>query len=314
MAGDGDPHGERRHGAADSVHERNDQRARDLSRELRYRVHGGLAGHPARGITVQRGRSCVGANLSSCAAAIGGANQGQTQNATISAVNTAKSFVLTTQRGGTAIQGNEGDYHVRTDFSSTTQLRFTRFNDNTTADEHVWLTWEVVSLNDTGRVERNAFASPVSLAGATQSVNSGSFSSNVYQARTVPFFSWTSGNNAATDHATSTVLVTTNQNNLAFSHSTASGMTQTIAWQAVEFFGCNTDPTLCHVSVSALSGTATDTASARIAWWPVHFAGGNGCFSAGVSPSSCNVMVVRAGNGASITSRRPTGPATRSAT
>lgn len=251
------------------------------------------------GITVQRGRSCIGPNDATCPLGTG-ATAGLSQSTTISAVTTAKAFVLTTQRGGTGIAGNEGDYRVRTDFSSTTQLRFTRNNTNTATTDRVFLTWEVVSLNDSGRVERNAFASPVLLPAASATVNSGSFT-NVYQARTVPFFSWTNGSNAATAHATSTVLVQTNQSTLTFSHTTTSGVTQTIAWQAVEFFGCTTDPTLCHVSVSALSGTTTDTASARISWWPVHFVSGNPCFTAGVSPSTCNVMVVRAGNGASIT-------------
>jgi hypothetical protein len=244
------------------------------------------------GITVQRGRSCIGDTVT-CPLVGAGVTAGQSQNATISTINTAKSFVLTTQRGGTGIAGDEGDYRVRTDFSSTTQLRFVRNNTSTVAVRMMSLTWEVVSLNDTGRVERNAFGSPATIAASATAPASAPSFTTVSQARAVPFFSSSHGATAAGQHSSVMLTAAVNQTTLSLARSGTSNV-ETIAWQVVEFFGCNTDPTLCHVSVSALGGTTADSASVRISWWPVLYASGNQCFSATASPSTCNVMVVRA--------------------
>jgi hypothetical protein len=127
-------------------------------------------------------------------------------------------------------------------------------------------------------------------------VNSASFSSNVFQARTLPVVSSNYSNiSGAGFHDDAVVAVQTNQSTLTFTRGGSSN-TVTIAWQAIEFFGCDTDPTLCHVSASALSGTTSNTASARISWWPVYYASGGQCFVAGstpTAPSVCNVMIVR---------------------
>jgi hypothetical protein len=113
------------------------------------------------GITVQRGQSCIGGTgTPNCPLVGAGATQGASQNATLTTIDTAKSFVLTSQRAGSAMGGEEREYRVRSDFSSTTNLRFTRGATITTSNHQIQLTWEVVSLNDRGRVERNAFARP----------------------------------------------------------------------------------------------------------------------------------------------------------
>ncbi len=257
------------------------------------------------GISVQRGRSCIG-SAATCGAVTAGATQGASVNATLTAITTAKSFVITTQRNGTAQAGVEQEYRVRADFSSTTNARFTRGATVTTASHEVQLTWEVVSLQDTGRVLRNTFGSDTTLANgtgsSTGSTNAATLSPVVSQMRSLPFIS-TSYATANSTHLGDTALqVQTNTANLTFTRSnTANAMT--IDWQAVEFFGCDTDTSLCHVSASAENGTTSTSAVVTLAWWPSYYANDAQCFVKGtasttpVASSICNVMVVRTADG-----------------
>lgn len=268
------------------------------------------------GLSVQRGQACIGpTGTGSCTpgpsgtllgAPHSGLVQGRSQGATLgTAVDTSKAFVLTTQRGGTAVAGLDGLYTARVEFScngttaSTTCLRFDRGTADTGANQQLQITWEVVSLQDLGRVVRNAVGSPLSTGASTTNINSASFTT-VIQARTIPFFS---RNNDRVSNASdlSSVMLTArvNETTLTFDRTGGGTRTQTVAWQAVEFFGCGADRTLCHVSVSAVSDTSADSAQIRVAWWPIYYANGAQCFAAGtasttpLSPSTCNALVVR---------------------
>ena len=253
------------------------------------------------GTTVQRGRACIGGTggTTPCSAA-----NGASVTAALTTVTPSKTLVLMTQRAGSAIAGDEGRYRTRVDLNAGgTQLTFTRGISSTTNNENVHVTWEVVAFDDTNsiRVERNTAGTGVSMGGGTGSSNSAAFTT-VTQGRTLPMVSASYGNSGNGFHDDSSITVQTNQTTLTFARAATSN-TLTVNWQAVQFFGCDTDATLCHVSVSALSGTTSDTASARLSWWPVYHASGSQCFAAGTgaaatepspaAPSICNILIAR---------------------
>ena len=276
------------------------------------------------GITVQRGTACIGPTATPACPLLNttsGLVQARSQGVNLgTAVTTGKAWVLTTRRVGSAAGGRDGLYAARVDFScdgsteSGSCLRFDRGTADTTTNRQLNLTWEVVSLNDTtssiGRVERkNAFVATLFTTGAsTTNISSNTnFSSNVSQGRAVPFFSLSNDRVSNTGDLNSVNLtVKVNQTNLTFDRPLGGTRTETIGWQVVEFFGCDTDPTLCHVSASALSGTSDNTASVRVSWRPVYYANGTQCFVAGTAsttplgPSTCNVLVLRSDDGQAI--------------
>ena len=267
------------------------------------------------GVTVQRGTACISIGTPTCALAGSpstGLTQGRSQGVNLgTAVTTGKSWVLTSRRGGTSVAGNDGLYTARVDFScdgsteSGSCLRFDRGTVPTgqTNNTQVEFTYEVVSFDDTtasiGRVERkNAYVATLFTTGSstTNITSNTNFSSNVVQARAVPFFSAMNDRvSGSSDLAAVNLTVKVNKSNLTFDRTSGGTRTETIGWQVVEFSGCDTDPTLCHVSVTAVSGTSSTTASTKVSWWPVYYddSTGNACFTAGSSPSTCNVLVVR---------------------
>jgi hypothetical protein len=278
------------------------------------------------GITVQRGTACIGPTATPACPLLNttsGLVQGRSQGVSLgTAVTTSKAWILTSRRAGSSAGGNDGLYTARVDFScdgsteSGSCLRFDRGAAPTggTSNTQVDFTWEVISLNDTttsiGRVERkNGYVATLFTTGAstTNITSNTNFSSNVFQGRAVPFFSVSNDRvNNSSDLVSVSLTVKVNQSNLTFDRPSGGTRTETIAWQVVEFFSCDTDPTLCHVSASALSGTTDNTASVTISWWPVFYASGTQCFVAGTAsttplgPSTCNVLVLRSDDGQAI--------------
>lgn len=272
------------------------------------------------GISVQRGTACISNGTPACALASGavsGLTLGRSQGvdltvSPLSAANVTKAFILTTARGGTAIAGQDGAYTVRADFScdgsteSGNCLRFDRGTALNTNNAELRITWEVVSLQDTGRVERkNAYVATLfttGTGGGSVTATSGTFTT-VVQARGIPFFSRSNDRvNNNGDHANLFLAVRLNDTTLTFTRQ-ATARSETIGWKVVEFFGCDTDPTLCHVSASALSGTTSNSATVTLAWWPSFYASNFQCFVAGTASSTpiqgpiCNVLVVRTADG-----------------
>jgi hypothetical protein len=93
------------------------------------------------GASVQRGLTTIGAGANSATAAI-------------SSVNTATTFLLSTQRGAAAVNGSESQYQVRGRITSPTQLTF----DRTSTTNSVEIAWEVVTLNDGSNVQSGGIA------------------------------------------------------------------------------------------------------------------------------------------------------------
>lgn len=226
------------------------------------------------GATVQRGTSCIGGSAATpaCPLVSGGTN-GTSNRATLTTgVDTAKSFILVTSKGGSAIAGVEGIYRVRAEFaatgSSVTGVQFTRSVNSTTSNQQVDIAYEVVSLSDGSAVQTSG-TTPNTITGTTASATA-TLTTAVDTTRTVLFFSNSAGDNTGSsarfdDTSLTGVVNGSNGTNstLTFTRgSTTNVGTDSIAWFAVSFARCTTASgtsydTLCTVGASATGTTAT---------------------------------------------------------
>jgi hypothetical protein len=226
-----------------------------------------------QGASVQRGTLCIGA-AATCPGSNGGSN-----TATLgTAVDTAKSFIVLTRTAGTAVGGIDNRYQVRADFGTTgsavTGLTFTRAVTSTTANQQVDIAYEVVSLSDGSAVRRGSTTTSTGAA----TVTSGAFAT-VDLTRTAPLVTLSGGSGTGTGQLdetswTSAVSATT----LTFQRA-ATGTASTLAWQAVQFFRCVSNP-LCTVSARTVSGAAT------VYWSPI--------FLDACGNTPCHALVLRA--------------------
>ncbi len=89
------------------------------------------------------------------------ANGSATATAAITAVDTAKTFVVFTRRAATATNGRDGRYQVRGELTNATTLTFTRSG----TSDALEIAWFAVTLNDGTTVQRGV---STAAAGATQ--------------------------------------------------------------------------------------------------------------------------------------------------
>lgn len=219
------------------------------------------------GASVQRGNLCIGA-AGTCPPN-GGTAGGSTRLTLGTAVDTTKSFILLTAKGGSASVGIDGENNVRGEWlatgASVTGVNFARSLTVITANHQVDIAWEVVSLSDGSTVQTSG-AAPTTVIGAT-AAGSPNLASVIDTTRTVPFFSVSGGDNNATRLDDTMFTGVANGSNagatassLTFTRgSTTNVGTNSIAWYAVSFFRCNTASgvaydTLCTVG-SSIAGT-----------------------------------------------------------
>ncbi|HEU5193195.1 MAG TPA: hypothetical protein VFW70_00545, partial [Methylomirabilota bacterium] len=225
------------------------------------------------GATVQRGTQCIGGSAATPACpTASGATNGTNNRVTLStAVDTTKSFILLTSKGGSAIGGVEGEYRARGEFLSTgasvTGVQFTRSLNSTNSNHQVDIAYEVVSLSD-GSTVQSSGTSPTTITGTTASATA-TLSSVVDTTRTVLFWSNSAGDNNQTARFDDTALTGTvsgsNGTNatLTFTRGATTNVgTDAIAWFAVSFFRCSTSSgtsydTLCTVGASTAGTSAT---------------------------------------------------------
>ena len=224
------------------------------------------------GATVQRGTSCIGGSAAtpSCPTASGATN-GTSNRVTLgTGVDTTKTFILMTSKGGASISGTEGEYRARAEFLSTgtsvTGVQFVRTQNATTTGHTVDIAYEVVSLSDGSAVQTSG-TSPTTITGTTASA-SPSLATAVDTTRTVLFFTNSAGDGNSGrfgDTALTGVVNGSNGTNatLTFTRgSTTNVNTDSVAWFAVSFFRCSTSSgtsydTLCTVGASTTGTTAT---------------------------------------------------------
>jgi PQQ-like domain len=254
------------------------------------------------GLSVQRGTTCIGKTVDGAACTTSGGTQAQSTTKTVTSVTTTRAFVLTTQRAGTNVAGSEGLYRVRTDVTNATTLTFTRgiqanggAGDN---GKNILLTYELVSFLDSqASVQRSTVTLANGVATGTASLTA------VTQARTIPFFSSSHSVDSGAQHSSAMMTAQVRTATSIDYVRSATTNAETVISQAVQFFGCDTDPTLCHVSASVLNGTTATSASVKLAWWPSYYASGFRCYVASATSSTpvqgpiCNVMVVRTADG-----------------
>lgn len=228
------------------------------------------------GASVQRGTQCIGAatGTPACPTAPGATNNVNNRITLSTSVDTSKSLIRVSARGGTGIGGNEGWYLVRAEFLSTgasvTGVQFVRAAapGNPQTNKQVEIAWEVVQLDD-GSLVQGSGASPTALAATVASVNTAAIVT-VDPTRTVPFFTVSGGtsNTAHFDDASLRAVVNadaagvaTDNSDLTFTRA-GTAIANSIAWFAVSFFRCSTasgiahDP-LCTVAASTSASTGT---------------------------------------------------------
>jgi hypothetical protein len=222
------------------------------------------------GASVQRGTSCIGGSAATpaCALASGGTN-GLTNRVTLTTgVDTTKSFILVTRKGGTSVAGVEGEYDVRGEFltsgSSVTGVQFSRTVTSTSNNHQVDIGWEVVALSDGSTVQSGTTTLTGTSASSTATLTT------LDTTRTVPFFSVSAGDagTGRLDDVSLTAALSGSNGGAASSSltftrlSTSNVGTISAAWFAVSFFRCNTAggvayDTLCTLAASAVGTTAT---------------------------------------------------------
>ena len=225
------------------------------------------------GASVQRGTSCIGA-AGTCGAVPGGYNQGLNNRITLTtAVDTSKSFLLFTAQAGTAIAGVDGEYLVRGEFTATGAavgfVRFERSTDTTTANHHVQISWEVVTLND-GSTVQGSGAAPTAI-GAGTATSSPNFATLVDETRTVAIASASGGAGAGSTVFNDVVVTATidgsdgvNASQIILTR-TDTTVATTVAWFAVSFFRCTTASGLGHDTLCTLGASTTGT-QATVHW------------------------------------------------
>lgn len=148
------------------------------------------------GASVQRGLTTIGAGADSAIAAI-------------ASVNTATTFLLSTQRGAAAVNGSESQYQVRGRITSPTQLVF----DRTSTTNSVEIAWEVVTLNDGSSVQSGSI--PIAGAGSSGTATL----SSVTLSQSASFISVRGGTGAETADLDAT----------SFTHSISNSTTLTVS-------------------------------------------------------------------------------------
>jgi hypothetical protein len=221
------------------------------------------------GASVQRGTSCIGGSAATPACPLAtGATNGQSNRVTLgTAVDTSKSFILVTGKGGSAIAGVEGEYKFRGEFltsgTSVTGVQFARSVTATGNNHQLDIGWEVVALSDGSAVQNGTSTFTFTAASATATLNT------VDTTRTALFFSVSGGDALATGRLddvslTGTVIGTNGgaaSSSVAFTRLNAVNVgTISVAWFSVSFFRCNpasgvAADTLCTVAASALGTT-----------------------------------------------------------
>ena len=90
------------------------------------------------GASVQRGTSCIGGSAAGCTTNSGGTSGLSNRITLPTAVDSSKSFIVATSSAGSAIAGEEGEYRMHAEFTSTgtgvTGVQFARRVTETTAD------------------------------------------------------------------------------------------------------------------------------------------------------------------------------------
>lgn len=193
------------------------------------------------GASVQRGLTTIGAGAGSATAAI-------------ASVNTATTFLLSTQRGAAAVNGSESQYQVRGRITSPTQLTF----DRTSVTNSVEIAWEVVTLNDGSSVQSGSLA----MAGA-DSIATATLSS-VTLSRSASFISVQGGTGAETADldATSFTHSISNSTTLTVSRSRQGTATAAdVAWFVVQF---NSDQPPVLAAIGPKNDTVTQLLEFRV--------------------------------------------------
>jgi len=180
--------------------------------------------------SVQRGAVCIGA-----AGTCPGSN-GSTNTATLATpVDTSKSFIVMSRKGGSLVGGIEAEYQVRADFSSygasINGLTFSRTTTVTTANHQVDIAWEVVSLSDGSTVRRGSS----STGATTDTTISPTLSPSVVTSQSVPFISVSGGGGTATDNLDETSWTAAVSSSALALTRAGTGTNATIAWQVVQF-------------------------------------------------------------------------------
>jgi len=283
------------------------------------------------GATVQRGTSCIGGSAATpaCPTASGATNGTNNRVTLATAVDTTKSFILVTYKGGASIGGVEGEYRVRAEFLSTgasvTGVQFARSLNATNNGHQVDIAYEVVALGD-GSTVQSSGTSPATINGGAGSATA-TLTSFVDTTRTVLFLTNSAGDtsqNARFDDTSLTGVVNgSNGTNatLTFARTSTTNVgSDSIAWFAVSFFRCSTSSgtsydTLCTVGASTTGTTATvnwssvNTVLVARSTSTIGVAPANGTtYSAGASLGS-GVTVIYSGSTASDTSFADTGRA-----
>jgi hypothetical protein len=228
------------------------------------------------GASVQRGIGvCIGA-AATCPA--NGGTAGTNTRVTLgTAVDTTKSFILLTRKGGSATGGVEALYNVRGEWvstgSSVTGLNFARSINNTTANQQVDFAWEVVSLSDGSTVQTSG-ASPTSVATASASATA-SLTTSIDTTRTVAFLSFSGGDSGSSnrfdDTSVTGVLSGSNGTNptVTFARGTSGSVGVSVGWFAVSFFRCSTASGVAHDTLCTVGSTINGTA-ATVNWSSVN--------------------------------------------
>ena len=227
------------------------------------------------GAAVQRGLSCIGGGTN-CTTNAGG-TAGVSNRVTLgTAVDTSKSFILFTRKGGTAIAGVEGEYNMRAQFAATgasvTGVEFRRSRTVTTSNHHLDIAYEVVSLSD-GSTVQSSGTTPTTLgAGSTSATAT---LSTVDTTRTAVFYSTSGGDNGTTRIPATFVGVYLNGANgaggssLSFDRASSAIGAVSTAWFAVSFFRCATPSGVTYDTVCTVGASTTGTA-ATVNWASVN--------------------------------------------
>jgi len=229
------------------------------------------------GASVQRGTSCIGGSAAGCTTNSGGTSGLSNRITLPTAVDSSKSFIVATSNAGSAIAGEEGEYQVRAEFTSTgtsvTGVQFARSVTETTANHQLLITYEVVTLSDGSTVQTGTTSLTGTVATATATLTT------VDTTRTAVFFSVSGGNNGSGGRLDDTSLTgTLNGSNGASGSSitftrlnTANVGTISAAWFAVSFFRCNPASGTSYDSLCTF-GVSTTGTSATALWSSVNTA------------------------------------------
>jgi YD repeat-containing protein len=169
-------------------------------------------------------------------------------NASITSVDTTKSFLIMNIAADSSANGNEGRYLIRGAFTNSTTLTFNRVGTQGTPT----IAWEVVSMSDGTTVQSGA----KSTTATSDSTLNQTLSSAVDLARSFVYLSVQGGaNGTATDLGeVSWTGSLTSTTNLRLQRG-ATGSQATINWQAVQFAA---GPT--NLAVTSVNGGANPTA------------------------------------------------------